>query len=297
MARPTKEGLDYFPLDVDIDQDDKVIIIIAKYGMQGFGILVKLLMAIYKNGYSYKWSEKEQIIFSSRVNVDINLINDVVNDCIKWGLFNENIYNEYGVLTSKGIQERYLLAASRRVNIVINENIKLVSVNINTDLTEKLQAKSTQSKRKEIKPKDTKSKDTNNTIIVDIIDYLNHQADKKYKHSTDKTKKLIQTRLNDGFTLDDFKKVIDNKVKVWKGNPEMDSYLRPETLFGTKFEGYLNEKPINTSYSQPGQARTGQGKKSLFAQGEESRKRQEEAEKEMEGKVIDWEKELEDMPF
>jgi hypothetical protein len=172
MARPTKEGLDYFPLDVDIDQDDKVIIIIAKYGMQGFGILIKLLMAIYKNGYSYQWTEKEQIIFSSRVNVDINLINDVVNDCIKWGLFNENIYNEYGVLTSKGIQERYLLAASRRVNITINEDIKLVSVDINTKLTEKQPSKSTQSKRKEIKSNKTKKNEIKKDNKIQYADFV-----------------------------------------------------------------------------------------------------------------------------
>jgi hypothetical protein len=159
-------------LDVDIDQDDKVIIIIAKYGMQGFGILIKLLMAIYKNGYSYQWTEKEQIIFSSRVNVDINLINDVVNDCIKWGLFNENIYNEYGVLTSKGIQERYLLAASRRVNITINEDIKLVSVDINTKLTEKQPSKSTQSKRKEIKSNKTKKNEIKKDNKIQYADFV-----------------------------------------------------------------------------------------------------------------------------
>lgn len=81
-----------------------------------------------------------------------------------------------------------------------------------------------------------------NNIIVDIIDYLNIQTDKNYKHSTKRTKSLVQARLKEGFTLEDFKTVIDNKVKVWKNDPAMDMYLRPETLFSTKFEGYLNEK-------------------------------------------------------
>jgi hypothetical protein len=160
MARPSKEGLDYFPLDVDIDQDDKVIIIIAKYGMQGFGILIKLLMEIYKNGYFYDWTEKEQIIFSSRVSVDINLVKELVNDCIKWGLFNQSKYDEFKILTSKGIQERYLLATSRRVSVDIKKELSLVSVNINPKLSEKTSAKSTQSKRKEIKLNKTKKEDT-----------------------------------------------------------------------------------------------------------------------------------------
>jgi uncharacterized phage protein (TIGR02220 family) len=124
----------------------------------------------------------------------------------------------------------------------------------NKQLTSNQQATNKQlTTNKNVNKDNNGNNEINKDIIVDIIDYLNNQADKKYKHSTDKTKKLIQTRLNDGFTLDDFKKVIDNKVITWKGNPEMDLYLRPETLFGTKFEGYLNEKPNN------GQAKPGKG--------------------------------------
>jgi uncharacterized phage protein (TIGR02220 family) len=90
---------------------------------------------------------------------------------------------------------------------------------------------------------------TNNTklsskpdpIFSDVIDYLNEKAETQYRSSSSKTKTLIQARQSDGFTLDDFKKVIDNKVSEWKGS-EMGKYLRPETLFGTKFESYLNQK-------------------------------------------------------
>jgi uncharacterized phage protein (TIGR02220 family) len=52
---------------------------------------------------------------------------------------------------------------------------------------------------------------------------------------------LVSARLNEGFTVQDFKTVIDNKVSSWFGNKDMEKFLRPETLFGTKFEGYLNE--------------------------------------------------------
>lgn len=75
----------------------------------------------------------------------------------------------------------------------------------------------------------------------DIVEYLNGKAGRSYKHSTGKTKTLIKARWNEEFQLDDFKKVIDNKVSEWKGTA-MDKFLRPETLFGTKFEGYLNEQ-------------------------------------------------------
>lgn len=79
---------------------------------------------------------------------------------------------------------------------------------------------------------------------VEIIDYLNQKADKHYRHTTKKTRALIKARWNEGFSLDDFKKVIDIKVSQWKNDPKMDKYLRPETLFSPKFEGYLNEKPV-----------------------------------------------------
>lgn len=75
-----------------------------------------------------------------------------------------------------------------------------------------------------------------------IIDYLNKMTGKKYRSSIKKTKDLIKARFNDGFTEEDFLKVINIKVAAWKGN-EMDMYLRPSTLFGTKFEEYLNENP------------------------------------------------------
>lgn len=75
----------------------------------------------------------------------------------------------------------------------------------------------------------------------EIIDYLNLKANTNYKYTTSKTQTLIKARYNEGFIIDDFKRVIDNKTSEWK-NTEMEKYLRPETLFGTKFESYLNQK-------------------------------------------------------
>lgn len=76
------------------------------------------------------------------------------------------------------------------------------------------------------------------------IAYLNQVMDKSFKY-IDKNMKLIDSRLKEGFTLDDFKTVIDKKVSEWS-NTDMSKYLRPETLFGTKFDGYLNQE-VKTS--------------------------------------------------
>lgn len=78
-------------------------------------------------------------------------------------------------------------------------------------------------------------------IYKDVIEYLNVKADRNYKYTTTKTKDSIKARMNEGFELEDFKNVIDIKVKSWKGDIKMDKFLRPETLFGNKFESYLNE--------------------------------------------------------
>ncbi len=77
--------------------------------------------------------------------------------------------------------------------------------------------------------------------IKEVIEYLNSVLGTHYKDSTDKNKSLIRARLREGFTVDDFKVVIDKKSSAWLTDPQMQKYLRPETLFGTKFESYLNE--------------------------------------------------------
>ena len=80
-----------------------------------------------------------------------------------------------------------------------------------------------------------------NTTVAAIVDYLNKAAGTNYRASTKATARHIEARLNEGFTTQDFFTVIDKKVAEWKGC-EMEKYLRPETLFGSKFEGYLNAR-------------------------------------------------------
>lgn len=77
----------------------------------------------------------------------------------------------------------------------------------------------------------------------EIIEYLNNRSGKNYRYTTKATQRHIRARFEEGFTLEDFKRVIDWKVSQWLGDKDMDRYLRPETLFGTKFESYLNESP------------------------------------------------------
>ena len=91
------------------------------------------------------------------------------------------------------------------------------------------------------KREDTK-KELNN-IYTRVIDYLNNKSNKRFKSNTKKTKTVINARLDEGFVEEDFYKVIDIKCSQWI-NSEMEKFIRPETLFSSKFEGYLNEKSI-----------------------------------------------------
>jgi len=80
-----------------------------------------------------------------------------------------------------------------------------------------------------------------NSQVEEIINYLNKKSKKNFRSTTVKTISLIKVRLKEKFTIDDFKKVIDVKTEQWLNNKEFEGFLRPETLFGNKFEGYLNE--------------------------------------------------------
>lgn len=82
-------------------------------------------------------------------------------------------------------------------------------------------------------------------LCKDVIDYINEKLGSRYKPNSAINKRLIDARAKEGYSLDDFKKVIDNKCATWSNDPKMNKCLRPQTLFETKFESYLNEKVRN----------------------------------------------------
>jgi hypothetical protein len=165
MARPVKENLDYFPLDVHTDE--KIEMIEAKYGLKGFAIIIKLYQTIYGgHGYYCDWSENAAFLFAKRNfsnsgDGGVNLINEVVRAALREGIFNEDFYKHYGILTSRGIQKRYFEAAGRRMLVDVKNDYLLVSVDknivnvsnntVNVDINQVNVSNNTQKKRKEIK--------------------------------------------------------------------------------------------------------------------------------------------------
>lgn len=244
MARPAKLGLDYFPLDVDIDQDEKLIVVIAKYGMAGFGIIIRMMMAIYKHGYYYDWTEKEQYIFSMKVGEPVERINEIVQECLKWGFFHQDMFDKYEILTSKGFQKRFELAATRRKESLIKPEYNLLEIvfaDKNPENDDNNSENDDRNATKEIKVNESKEK--KNNICKDVISYLNEKTGKRYIHKSEANKKLINGRIGEGRTIEDFIHVIDVKCEQWLNDPKWSEYLRPSTLFAQRnFENYVNEK-------------------------------------------------------
>ena len=259
MARPMKQGLDYFPLDVN--HDDKMKMIEAKYEVAGFGIVIKMWQIIYDNGYFIKWTERELLLYKNRINADINLINDVINECLKWDIFNKEMFDKYKILTSSGIQKRYVEAIKRRKEITIEESYWLIdvpdisgvavfysSMEVNADINSINDDISTQSKVKESKVKKTISKKHQDVEclllgsvgnvkltqeqydklkkeypndVEDIIEFLSlHIAEKGDKSTAQTHIYTIRKWVVDA--------VKDRKLKGWQGYNKQRGYKQPE---------------------------------------------------------------------
>ena len=129
MARPPKTGLEYFPLDVDMDQDDKIFMIEAEIGELAFGRIVKLLMAIYADGYYKSWTEEDALVFAGKKKLPIIEVINLVNVCLIRGLLHRKLYEKHKILTSAAIQRRYIRACERRNQIVLDTRFLLIDLN------------------------------------------------------------------------------------------------------------------------------------------------------------------------
>lgn len=190
MARPTKQGVDYFSLDVNMDS--KVRFIEVRFGLEGFAILIKLLQQIYSFGYWYPFNNDEKMLFAYDINVDINLINDIINEAITRDLFDKDLYEKYEILTSKGIQKRYQDIVKRRKDVEVVKEYLLINgdfgvnaniIEVNVNINQENAYKSTQSKVKETKvkeskvnnivSKDTMSVETDSKLELHFVDFEN----------------------------------------------------------------------------------------------------------------------------
>lgn len=128
MARPTKRGLKFFSFDTDSFENDKIKILEAEFGNNGSHIFIRLLNKIYREGYFYQWG-KDQCLLLDRATgreYGTELIEKVVEACVDRKLFDKELYDKFGILTSPEIQYRYTVGITKRTDIVIIQEYWLI---------------------------------------------------------------------------------------------------------------------------------------------------------------------------
>ena len=193
MPRPIKNGVDYFPLDVHLDE--KFELIEAEFGLTGFAVVVKLLQRIYgQDGYYCEWNDEVALLFGKRIGLGGSAVSEIVSASIRRGLFDQTLYDRYQILTSVGIQKRYFEAVARRkvVNVEAayllievtqvpeNVHINRVNVNINPEnVCNNPQTKGNKTKGKERKGNNitgTRARDGGDGLMAYITNNLTHMS-------------------------------------------------------------------------------------------------------------------------
>jgi len=187
MAMTTK-GIQYFSLDVNFFEDDRIAVIISDYGFEAVAVTLKLFSQIYKNGFYMKWNEKTCKVFTAsfRSSFSSEMIDHLVHDLVKELVFEPSLFEKHQILTSKAIQRNYFEAVCRRKNFDV-ENVEYLLVEIpkskmnrkNVDKNVENADKNTKNadifqQRKEKESKEKKSKEDMDTSCCA------HQGETKY---------------------------------------------------------------------------------------------------------------------
>ncbi len=252
MGRPPKQGLDYFPKDVDYYDDFKIMDLLNDYGPLGQTVYDIIVSMVYHEGYYMEVPLDKLVgkiirIIGNRWIKDKDLVLQVIHYCADIGLLHNALLSQ-NVITSIGIQRRYQEVTVR--NKVQKDKYWLIDENGQPLLNEPQNSVTTTETPVSVTEitvnvsnnQQKESKEKNNNIYMSIVDYLNEKCGTKYQNTAIESVQLILDKLSRGFTYEDFVKVIDIKAAEWLDDDKMQKFLRPSTLFGKNFESYLNQK-------------------------------------------------------
>ena len=159
MARPEKHGLDYFPLDTDFFEDERIMVISGEFGLEGEMVAVKLLCMIYRKGYFTLWQDIQKYkLLRNLPGVSAELLDRIVARLVSLGFFDKDLFQSAEVLTSKEIQKRYFKAIKRRVGTTDFPHLL-----INVDKNGVSACRNPTKKRKE---KESKENEENNHFVI-----------------------------------------------------------------------------------------------------------------------------------
>lgn len=246
--------MQYFKHQSNMRHDIKLKRVISRYGLEGYGlynlILESITGSLSTDSPIPDLSETCEDI-AEFYNGNTARINEIANYMVNQGLFDLDDITGHVICTKL----YKFLDTSQTRSAAIRDMITSYKASVNKQLSDQSrpsQPVSDKSDRTETEQKQNRTEEETETEGVPyskIIQKLNNICDTKYRASSNKTKGLIKARFNEGFTRDDFYTVIEKKANEWIGT-DMSKFLRPETLFGTKFEGYLNQKEFNKKKSQ-----------------------------------------------
>ena len=208
MARPTAKGVEYFPLNVNFINDLKVRKLLLSCGAESIAVLIYLLSTIYKDeGYFVEIHEDEIDLIALDVNVTPEFVLEVIKKACEVRFFDVNLYNNFNIITSKGIQERYLKITERRKNSVVITQFNLINVNnnsINVNNNSINVYDNKQSKVKESKGKKSKVKSLSNDSVKNVYltqteerDCMNKKIYELYLNGIGQISPTIKERLDD----------------------------------------------------------------------------------------------------
>lgn len=230
----------YFSHDSNARNDQKILILRSEYGWEGYGVFFAMLEIMFDNDDTCIQVKALKAI-ALTLNIDYQHLQNIIDLCIEEGL----LQKDEKTIWSNGLRvrkERFLEITRKRSEAgkigmrnrwgkqqKDNAVITPLKQSNNDDIT--------------IKLKETKE----NTILVEkVVEYLNKKAGTAYRSKSAVTIKNVIARKSEGYGYEDFTKVIDHKCKEWMGT-EYAKFLRPETLFGNKFEGYYNTAKITAT--------------------------------------------------
>lgn len=245
MARPTKQGIDYFPLDCQFD--DKIEMLLIEKGAPGLAVLVTIWQMIYSNnGYYIANNHDLCLLIKRKIDVDVNEVMDCINVCLRRGIFHKTSFDTHQILTSKAIQKRYFDAAKKKKSVIavteyllisVDSSNNVVSVGINdvsdggnaTNVNVNVEVKV----KEKVKVKVEKIMSSALDDARSVLDYLNQKTGKSFR-PVESNLKFVRARINEGHTEAVLKSIVDRKCVEWPEGGKMHQYLRPATLFNAE---------------------------------------------------------------
>lgn len=272
-------GINYFPLNVHLD--DKFELIEAEFGLKGFAIVVKLFQKIYgQQGYYCEWTEDVALLFGKNVGLGGDAVSEIVRAAIKRGIFDSELYDKYQILTSRGIQERYFEAVSRRKEVevrkeyllikvdqiyknvrILNENVNISSKNVN--ISEQKKVEESKAKEKKVEERElprlpvriVKLYENNIALLTPITlqgldDWLNAMSEDVVEYAISeavknnkRNYKYIEAILRNHFNAGRTTLAeVQSAKRAYKGNENELSINRDDNLDYDELEKIMREK-------------------------------------------------------